>query len=95
MKKMKDFEMKTKVYFGENALDHLLEKDSRCALVVADPFTVKSGLIELVTSRLEHNHIRYKVFDDARSSRASLSVKHGGTRRRIAPPALPRQSGDG
>ena len=61
---MKDFEMKTKVYFGENALDHLLEKDSKCALVIADPFTVKSGLIEQVTSRLDHNHIKYKIFDD-------------------------------
>ena len=48
---MQEFDLKTKVYFGENALDHLLDKDSKCAFIVADPFTVKSEkmLFDVIT----------------------------------------------
>ncbi len=61
---MQDFELKTRVYFGEDALDHLLEKESRCALVIADPFTVSSGLIENVTARLDTAGIPYRIYDN-------------------------------
>lgn len=60
---MIEFDLKTKVFFGENALDHLLEKNSKCALVIADPFTVQSGLIKEITDRLEKRGIKYKVYD--------------------------------
>ena len=56
--------MKTKVFYGENALDRILEEKSRCAFVIADPFAVKSGLINQVTERLDRKGIRYKIFDD-------------------------------
>lgn len=56
--------MKTKVFFGENSLDRILEDNSRCAFVIADPFAVKSGLINQVTERLDRKGIRYKIFDD-------------------------------
>ena len=62
--KMKDFDLKTKVFFGENALDHLLQKKSKNAMIIADPFTVKSGLIKYITDRLDKGNIPYKVFDD-------------------------------
>ena len=58
---MQEFDLKTKVYFGENALDHLLDKDSSCAFIVADPFTVKSGLIKLVTDRLDATDVPYLI----------------------------------
>lgn len=61
---MQDFELKTKVYFGEDALDHLLEKESKCALIIADPFTVKSGLIENITARLDATEIPYRIYDN-------------------------------
>ena len=32
---MQEFSLKTEVFFGENALDHLLDKDSSCAFIVA------------------------------------------------------------
>ncbi len=61
---MKDFDLKTKVYFGENALDHLLDKKSKNAMIIADPFTVTSGLIKHITDRLDKDNIPYKIFDD-------------------------------
>ena len=61
---MQEFSLKTEVFFGENALDHLLDKDSSCAFIVADPFTVKSGLIKLVTDRLEATDVPYLIYDD-------------------------------
>ena len=61
---LQNFEMKTKVFFGENALDHILEKNTGCAFVIADPFAVKSGLINEVTERLEKTGMRYKIWDD-------------------------------
>ena len=61
---MQEFSLKTEVFFGENALDHLLDKDSKCAFIVADPFTVSSGLIKLVTDRLDATDVPYLVYDD-------------------------------
>ena len=64
--KMQDFELKTKIFFGENSLDHLLQKKSKNAMIVADPFTVQSGIIKHVTDRLD------KQSFIARSARAWL-----------------------
>ena len=61
---MQEFSLKTEVFFGENALDHLLDKDSKCAFIVADPFTVKSGLIKNVTDRLDATDVPYLIYDD-------------------------------
>ena len=61
---MQEFSLKTEVFFGENALDHLLDKDSKCAFIVADPFTVSSGLIKLVTDRLDATDVPYLIYDD-------------------------------
>ena len=55
--KMQDFELKTKIFFGENSLDHLLQKKSKNAMIVADPFTVQSGIIKHVTDRLDKDGI--------------------------------------
>lgn len=61
---MKEFEIRTKIFFEENALDHLLEKKSQNIMIIADPFTVKSGILHYVTDRLISEHIHYTVFDD-------------------------------
>ena len=61
---MKYFEVKTKVCFGERALDHLLELPYGRVWVVADPFVVRCGMIRQVTGRLEQAKIEYEVFDD-------------------------------
>ena len=61
---MKEFEMRTRLFFEENALDHLLNKESRNILIIADPFTIKSGIIHYVTDRLEKDDVEYRIFDD-------------------------------
>ena len=59
---MKDFEVKTKIYFGDDALAHLGELKTDRVFIVADPFTVSSGLIEHVLEPLKKNGIDYSIF---------------------------------
>ncbi len=61
---MKSFDIKTKIYFGESSLDRLEQIDSSKVLIVADPFVVKSGLGNHITSRLDRASIDYEVFSD-------------------------------
>ena len=59
---MKEFEVKTKIYFGENALARLGDLKTDRVFIVADPFTVSSGLIEHVLEPLKKNGIDYSIF---------------------------------
>lgn len=61
---MKTFEVKTKINFGEHALDRLLDFTNERVLIIADPFVVSSGLIHMVTSRLAKTRVVYEIFDD-------------------------------
>lgn len=61
---MKRFDVKTKIYFGENALDRLKEIPYKKAIVVTDPFVVTSGLVEIVTDRLKRAGIEFTVYSD-------------------------------
>ncbi len=61
---MKSFDIKTKIYFGENSLDHLKDLKSKKALVISDPFVVKSGMVYMIASRLTEGGIDYEVFSD-------------------------------
>ena len=59
---MKEFEVKTKIYFGENALARLGDLKTDRVFIVADPFTVSSGLIEHVLEPQKKNGIDYSIF---------------------------------
>ena len=59
---MKEFEVKTKIYFGENALARLGDLKTDRVFLVADPFTVSSGLIDYVLEPLKKNGISYSIF---------------------------------
>lgn len=61
---MKNFEVKTKICFGEHALDRLMQLHYRKVLVIADPYVVSSGMIREVTDRLEQARISFAVFSD-------------------------------
>lgn len=59
---MKTFEVKTKIVFGENALGYISELKGKKVFIVTDPFMVKSGMIERITSHLTSGN--YQVFSD-------------------------------
>ena len=50
---MKSFDIKTKIYFGDNALDRLADLPYKKALIITDPFVVKSGMIDMITKPLQ------------------------------------------
>ena len=61
---MKEFDVKTKIYFGEKSLERLSELDTDKVFIVTDPFALSSGLIDFVTAPLEKSSIKYKIFSD-------------------------------
>lgn len=61
---MKSFEIKTRIFFGEQALDHLKELPYRKVLIITDPFVVQSRMIDLITAPLIEAKIDYDIFKD-------------------------------
>ncbi|MBO5898006.1 MAG: iron-containing alcohol dehydrogenase [Clostridia bacterium] len=61
---MKSFDIKTKIVFGEHALDRLTQLGRTRVFIVADPFVVTGGLIRQITDRLNVAGADYTVFDD-------------------------------
>ncbi|MDM8125417.1 1-propanol dehydrogenase PduQ [Mediterraneibacter glycyrrhizinilyticus] len=61
---MKSFDIKTKIYFGDQALDRLAEIPYQKVLVVTDPFIAQGDLIDLVTEPLKRGNKQFEVFKD-------------------------------
>ena len=61
---MKNFEIKTKISFGENALARLKEIATDKIFIVTDPFVVSSGLIDYVQRPLESTNAKITLFSD-------------------------------
>ena len=61
---MKEFDVRTRVYYGESALDRIKQLPYKKVMVIADPFVVKSGLYKHVTRRLKEAEIVYEVYDN-------------------------------
>lgn len=61
---MKSFDIRTTIYFGDNALDRLLELPYNKILIITDPFIEKSGMLTLITSRLQQAFINFDIFSD-------------------------------
>lgn len=61
---MKSFDIKTKVFFGDQALDRLEEIPYKRVLVITDPFIAESSMIKLVTTPLEKGRKEYEIFKD-------------------------------
>lgn len=59
---MNNFEIKTKIKFGEGSLKALQELKNKNILIITDPFMVKSKAIDKITSNLENSN--YTVFED-------------------------------
>ena len=50
---MKSFEIKTKIHFGDHALERLSQMPYKRVLVITDPFIAKGPLLHLITEPLE------------------------------------------
>lgn len=61
---MELFEISTKIYFGENALDTLCHINKEEVVLVTDPFMIESKMVEMVTSRLDRVGISYSIFSE-------------------------------
>lgn len=61
---MKSFEIKTKIFFGENALDRLSQLPYNRVLVITDPFIAKGNMIKLITDPLDKGGSAYEIFHD-------------------------------
>lgn len=61
---MKSFDIKTKIYFGDQALDRLAEIPYEKVLVITDPFMAQSSMINLVTDPLKRGHKQFEIFKD-------------------------------
>ena len=61
---MKSFDIKTKIYFGENALDRLTDIPYKRVMIITDPFVVDSGMVKLITYRLDSGSKEFTIFKD-------------------------------
>lgn len=61
---MDNFSIQTKIYFGDDVLDHLSELNCKKALIVTDPFIVTSGLLDMIVHPLENGKTEFKIFSD-------------------------------
>ena len=61
---MKSFDIRTKIYFGDNALDRLIDIPYKKVLIITDPFIRESGMLSLITDRLQQAFIDFKIFSD-------------------------------
>lgn len=61
---MEQFIMKTKVYMGESALEHLQDFDMERVFLICDPYMQESGMVHIITDILEKRQAVYEVFSD-------------------------------
>ena len=61
---MKSFEIKTKIHFGDNALERLAQMPYKRVLVITDPFIAKGPMINLITDPLKRSGKAFEVFHD-------------------------------
>ncbi len=61
---MKSFDIKTKIYFGDNSMDRVRQLPYRRILIVTDKFFSGSDLLHLVTQPLSESNKEFRVFND-------------------------------
>ena len=61
---MKEFDVRTRVYFGQDALDRLKEMPYKRVLIIADPFVVTSGMVQHAVRRLQEVGATYTIHSD-------------------------------
>lgn len=61
---MKSFDIRTKISFGDQALDRLVEIPYHKVLIITDPYVVQSGMIGMITSRLAQGKKEFEIFKE-------------------------------
>ncbi len=61
---MKSFDIRTTIYFGDQALDRLVDIPYRRVMVITDPYVVQSGMIGMITSRLAQGGKEFEIFKE-------------------------------
>jgi len=61
---MNKIEISTVIYSGENALDRLSHFENHNVFIVADPFIIKSKMIELIEKQLKKGNNKWTSFSD-------------------------------
>ena len=61
---MRSFEIKTKVFFEDQALDRLAEIPYNKVLIITDPFMAQSSMFNLVTDPLKRANKEFEIFKD-------------------------------
>lgn len=61
---MKSFDIKTKIYFGDNAMDRVRDLPYKKIMIVTDKFFSGSSLLRIVTQPLSETHKEFRVFND-------------------------------
>ncbi|MBS6043694.1 MAG: iron-containing alcohol dehydrogenase [Clostridium baratii] len=59
---MKEFSLKTKIYFGEGALNKLSEISNKNVLIICDKFIEESKTAEKISNKL--NNCKISIFSD-------------------------------
>ncbi|OOB80559.1 MAG: alcohol dehydrogenase [Epulopiscium sp. Nuni2H_MBin003] len=57
---MKEFELKTKIIFEENAIDYVSTINQK-VFIISDPYIIESGMIDTILTKLEQE---YEIFSD-------------------------------
>ena len=61
---MKSFDIKTKIYFGDNAMDRVRELPYKRIMIVTDKFFSGSSLLRIVTQPLSESNKEFRIFND-------------------------------
>ncbi|MBE6547809.1 MAG: iron-containing alcohol dehydrogenase [Ruminococcaceae bacterium] len=61
---MRSCTLKTTIHFESNALSRLASLEYKKVFIIADPFTVSSGLLQCVTKHLDSANVEYTVYSD-------------------------------
>lgn len=61
---MKSFDIRTKIFFGDQALDRLIDIPYSRVLIITDPYVVQSGMIGFITSRLAQGKKEFEIFKE-------------------------------
>lgn len=61
---MNSFDIRTKIFYGDHALNRLLDIPYQKILIITDPFVADSGMIHKITDLLDEGKKKYQIFKD-------------------------------